>query len=88
MLKSLTNAYCFAAEVWRAQTECCRKRQHSPLYESNAHHCDMCATRRMSRAHGTYVQQSMVDAANSAYVENNKNKNGNALESSDPNQGR
>src|SRR5262249_9449188 len=74
LLKFLTNGYCFAAEMWRHNRNCCRKRQCAPLSESNAHHCDTCATPRMSRAHGTYVASSMANAAKHAYVCCNNNK--------------
>jgi hypothetical protein len=53
-----------------SQSNCCRKRQHTPLSESNAHHCDTCATPRMSRAHGTYAASRMAYAAKRAYVSN------------------
>lgn len=64
------------------------QRQNALLSESNAHHCDTCATLRMSRTHGTYVPPSMVDAENSAYVENNKNKKWKRPGVVEPNEGR
>jgi hypothetical protein len=57
-----------------SQSNCCRKRQYAPLSESNAHHCDTCATPRMSRAHGTYVASSMANMAKRAYVHLNNDK--------------
>jgi hypothetical protein len=57
-----------------SQSNCCRKRQYAPLSESNAHHCDTCATPRMSRAHGTYVASSMANTAKRAYVYFNNDK--------------
>jgi hypothetical protein len=74
MLKFLTNGYCFAAEMWRHNRIAVRKRQYAPLSESNAHHCDTCATPRMSRAHGTYVAPSMANTVKRAYVPFNNDK--------------
>jgi len=48
-----------------SQSNCCRKRQYPLLSGSNAHHCDTCTTSSMSRAHGTYVAQSMANTAES-----------------------
>src|SRR5262245_29973194 len=71
-----------------SQFNCCRKRQYVPLSESSAYHCDTCTTPRMSRAHRTYVGQSMANTAKRTYVRSNNNKKlETPWKSSDPTKG-
>ena len=60
--------------MWRHNRIAVAKSNARRFPNQNAHHCDTCTTSSMSRAHGTYVAQSMANTAERTYVRFNNNK--------------